>query len=337
MSNLDLESHPTFWPDSGSEVPLEPVDRVICASISDVQGPALDEMRRIRDRALTNNVPRGIRVMLLNMSGRFVEWIEGPSDAIDALLARVAQDTRHHAMKVLHRSHGRPRLFKPWIGAIVRSPESEKQFAQRVFAQIERHNSGEAMEPSEVWWLLCAPPAPYMPRPHGRNLRAMLVSAQGSEGFDLLEWLAGQQKLHLVRRRFAGGVEDAPDVESDYLDLPDHGPHGLRLIANARKGLAMGMVHAFLPGYAALVLMLDGSASRNRRLVERVLLACQQVHHTPFIVGLGSSAGVTPEIQELVVRRGMPWIDAACESEKPDSAALWAALEPALLPLSQRT
>ena len=336
MSTSENERSSTHWPEGNAEVPLEPVDRVIFASLCDVHGPVLDEMRRIREHALGNNGPHGISVMLLCMCGWFLEWIEGPAPAVDKLLDRVAQDTRHHSMKVVHRSFGRPRLFRPWIGSIVQSPETTQQVAQRVLAQRQRHSEGEADEPAVVWSRLCDPVAPDMPRPHGRNPSVMLLSAQGQQTFEWLAWLARDQQRHLVRRRFAGGVDDAPDVESDYLDLPEHGPRGLRLIANARKGLAMGMTHAFLPGYAAVVVLLDGSASRNRRIVERVLAACQQVHHCPVIVGLAGRDGGTAELQELqelVERQGLPWLSATSAEAAPDAAALWRAMAPALLQL----
>ena len=333
MSSPEPERSLTTWPDTGSEVPVEPLTRVIYTSLSDVQGPVLDEMRRIRDHALRNNAVQGIRVALLHLNGAFVEWIEGPEDGIDALLARVVDDSRHHGMKVVHRSFGRPRLFRPWIGSIVQSPESAKQFAQRVFKEAENHAKNESSEPATVWWRLSSPPALDMPRPWGRNPRAMMLSAQGHGVFELLAWVARDGQRSLVRRRFAGGADEAPDVESDYVDLPETGPKGWRLIANARKGLAMGMAHAFLPDYAAVVVVLDGSASRNQRILERVIAACHQVHHAPVIVGLGGQASVTGALQETVERQGLPWLAAPCASDTPGLSELWQALEPALLQL----
>lgn len=309
---------------------MGPVVRVIYASRSEVRGPVLDEMRRIRDQAVANNLSDGIRVALLNMNGWFVQWIEGPSAGVDALLARVAGDMRHHGLVVLHRSEGRPRLFRPWIGSIVQSADSDRQFALRVWAQLEHYNQGEAVEPAVVWGRLSAPPAPDMPRPHGHQARAMLLSAQGAQAFDFLDWLTRHEQRTLVRRRFAGSADDVPDVESDYADFPDHGPRGLRLTANARKGLAMGMTHAFLPSCAAVVLLLDGSAQRNTRLVDRVLLICRQVHHSPLIMGWGTSEQVSTEVQELVERQGMPWVAATARGTTPDDAELWDALAPVL-------
>jgi hypothetical protein len=312
-------------------MPLEPVARVIYTSLCDVQGPVLDEMRRIRDRALLNNASQEIRVALLYLGGAFVEWIEGPAQGIEVLLARVAGDPRHHGMTVIHRSSGRPRLFKPWIGTIVQSQDSSNQFAQRVFGEMERQAKTQPGEPVDVWLRLCAPTALDMPRPLGRNPRAMMLCAQGHGVFELLAWIARQEQRLLVRRRYAGGADDALDVESDYVDLPATGPRGWRLIANARKGLAMGMTHAFLPAYPAVVLLFGGSATRNQRIVERVLVACQQVHHSPCIIGLGSRSDVTPQLQALVERQGLPWLSAVSEAAEPE--ALWQALEPALLQL----
>ena len=333
MSMKESESAATHWPDGDAEVPAGPVLRVIYVSRSEVRGAVLDEMRRIRDQALVNNRAHGLRVALLNMNGWFVQWIEGPQEGVDELLARVSGDERHHSLLVIHRSEGCPRLFRPWIGSIVQSAESDRQVHLRVRARYERHTKGETGEPSVAWLQLCAPPAPDMPRPLGRNPVAMLLSAQGAHAFALLDWLAVKEQRLLVRRRFAGGADDAPDVESDYVDLPASGPRGLRLVANARKGLAMGMTHAFLPDFAAVVVLLDGSVGRNQRLVERVLTACRQTHHSPLIVGLGGSDQVTTELQELVERQGMPWVAAVAPGEAHGPAELWAALEPVLMQL----
>ncbi len=321
---------PTDWPDSGSEVSTQPVGRLIYASVCLVQGAVLDEMRRIRDHALAHNGPLGIRVALLHMSGWFVEWIEGPESAIQALLQRVVRDPRHRGLKVIHRSVGRPRLFRPWIGSIVQTPERHDAFGLRVFEQFDRFEAGEVLDPASVWLALCSPPVTTMPKPLGQYPRIMLLSARGARAFELLTWLAHEQRQPLVRRRFAGAAEDVPDVESDYLDLPAHGRQGLRLIANARKGLAMGMTHAFLPDYTAVVLLLDQDAATNQRIVDRVLSACRQVHHLPTILGLGTREQLTTELLEQVERQGLAWRTARTSTTAPELADYWAALLPAL-------
>lgn len=333
MSTSDNDRSPTDWPDNGAEVPLQAVSRLIYASLSNVDGPVLDEMRRIRDHAVRNNQPAGLRVALLHMSGWFVEWIEGSAPGIRALLDRVAQDPRHQGLRVLHESVGKPRLFRPWIGAIVQAGEGSGAFARRLFALEDSLHRGGATEPASVWLRLCSPAASDMPVPDGLFPRAMLLSALGSTAFDLLTELAVQLKRPLVRRRFAGAADEVRDVESDYLDLPAVGRTGWRLIANARKGLAMGMAHAFLPDHAVVVVVLGDDPARNVHLIDRVLLACRQVHHVPVIVGLGSPETVTPDLRELVERQGLPWLPAISPRRQPGPLDLWTALQPALVRL----
>jgi len=330
MPAAENDRLPTHWPDNGAEVPLQAVSRLIYASLSNVDGPVLDEMRRIRDHAVLNNQPAGLRVALLHMSGWFVEWIEGTAPGIRALLDRVAQDTRHQGLRVLHESVGKPRLFRPWIGSIVQGGEGSGAFARRLFALEDSLHRGGATEPASVWLRLCSPAAPDMPVPDGLFPRAMLLSAQGSTAFDLLTALAAQLRRPLVRRRFAGAADEVRDVESDYLDLPAVGQAGWRVIANARKGLAMGMAHAFLPDHAAVVLLMSADPARNAHLIERVLLACRQVHHVPVIVGLGTHDTVTPDLQELVERQGLPWMSAISPQRQPEPLDLWGALQPVL-------
>lgn len=332
VSPADLST--THWPDSGSEVPLQAVSRLVFASQSRLQGSVLDEMRRIRDHAVHRNGPVGIRVALLHMCGWFVEWIEGPAPGIQSLLERVTLDPRHHGLQVVHRSVGRPRLFKPWIGAIVQTDEDSASFADRVFTLREQHANGRSPEPASVWLRLCSPPAPDMPVTNGWFPRVMLLSARRTLAFDLLHAVASTRQRRPVQRRFAGSADDVPDVASDYLDLADTGPSGLRLIANARKGLAMGMAHAMLPDHAAVALLLDADASHNRRIIERVLSACRQVHHAPAVVGVGADPWLTDDLKTLVERQGMPWVEAPSGSDQTEPLDLWSALEPVLARLT---
>ena len=149
-----------------------------------------------------------------------------------------------------------------------------------------------------------------MPRSGEGFQRAMLLSARRAEAFDLLHWLSVVSARQLVRRRFAASAEDVSDVESDYLDLPTLGDGGVRLIANARRGLAMGVAHAFMPDHEVIVLILDEDADANVRLVDRVLDVCRQTRHAPAIIGLGTHGSVTGELQDRVEVQGHAWVGA---------------------------
>lgn len=323
----------TDWPDSGTELSRQDLGRLIYASICQVDGPVLDEMRRIRDHAVINNQTHNIRVALMHRCGWFVEWIEGPPDGIRTLMERVSLDERHRSLRVVHESMGKPRLFKPWIGSIAEATESTGEFARRVMALHERHAKGRGYEPASVWRSLCSPLPGHVEVAAAREgvyQRVMLMSAARTDAFDLLRWLAAHEKRKVVHRRFAGAARDALDVESDYLDLPSQAVAGRRLIANARKGLAMGMTHAFLPDYAAVVIVLDTDAGRNEHLLERLLTACQHVAHQPVIVGLGADSWFSDPLRSATEARGLRWVEARTGERAFDFATQWWALKRAL-------
>lgn len=331
------EPDTTSWPDSGTELSGQDLGRLIYASICQVEGPVLDEMRRIRDHAVVNNQAHNLRVALMHRCGWFVEWIEGPPDGIRALMERVALDPRHRSLRVVHESVGKPRLFKPWIGSIAQTTETTGEFARRVMALQERHQKGRGYEPASVWRSLCSPLPGHVEvaaANDGSYQRVMMMSAARTDAFDLLRWLSAHEQRAVVHRRFAGAARDALDVESDYLDLPQQAAAGRRLIVNARKGLAMGMTHAFLPDYAAVVILLDADAERNEHLLDRLLTACQHVHHQPVIVGLGADSWFSDSLRSATEARGLRWHEARAVGPSSDMATLWWALKRILDALS---
>lgn len=328
------DSQASAWPENDGHA-SEPVLRLIYASVSRLQGPVLSEMRRIRDQAARRNAPEGVRVALLHKAGWFVQWAEGPESAIERLIERVSADSRHHGLLVLHRSVGRRRLFKPWIGALVQGDDVPSVMASRVRRLARSQQLHPSREPAQLWALLCAPPQWDMPRPGGARLRVMLLSARGRQAFDLLRWLSERYRRPLVARRFAASADDVPDVASDYLDLPaDEVPGGLRLIAQARQSLSMGVAHAFLPDHAAIVLWLDGADEHNRLLTERLLSVCDQVQHRPAIVGLGAPQAWQSGLSEQVQAMGHLWLEAPVEPGTVSAAHHWSSLAPVLTRLA---
>ena len=69
---------------------LTPVARVVYASESNLHDSIYAEMERIRASAVRHNVPAGVHTALLYQSGWFVQWKEGPGDALLKLMDRVA-------------------------------------------------------------------------------------------------------------------------------------------------------------------------------------------------------------------------------------------------------
>lgn len=61
-----------------------------------------------------NNAAMGIGGILLYWDGNFLQYIEGPREQIDLLMAKVQQDPRHGGLIVLQRENIAARAFPEW-------------------------------------------------------------------------------------------------------------------------------------------------------------------------------------------------------------------------------
>lgn len=67
--------------------------------------------------AREHNERAGISGLLILRGTQFMQLLEGPHDAVDALLARIVRDPRHTALVVTHRETVTARRFPDWAMA----------------------------------------------------------------------------------------------------------------------------------------------------------------------------------------------------------------------------
>lgn len=73
------------------------------------------EIDRILAASGRNNPARGITGMLVFGGGLFLQWLEGPREAVKALMEHIKQDPRHESIVRLHAIAGsRTRMFPDW-------------------------------------------------------------------------------------------------------------------------------------------------------------------------------------------------------------------------------
>lgn len=309
----------------------EPVDRVMYASVSLVQGSVYSEMERIRAAAVRNNVPLRVSTALLHQSGWFVQWKEGPAEAIADIIARVRGDPRHHSLRVLHHSHGSRMLPEMWSMAIVQVPEKPTDFARRVLALRSDFERGVQYAPTTVWRRLSTPMlanAGTEARGEPESFHRLMVCAAHSEdAFALVRWLAEQAGTEIVHRRFAGVTE--LDVGTDYVDFVDEG-QALRVIAMARNGLRMGLTRAFLPDYSHVLLLFRGDPERDLNMLRRVAQACQGVRQVPRVLGLGLSLEEHQAMYQTARNLGLHYEDCA-DGPLLGPAQTWRSVRPCAL------
>jgi len=304
----------------------QPVARVVYASQANIAGSVYAEMERIRACAVRNNEPLGIHTALLYQSGWFVQWKEGPGDALLRLMDRVCADARHHSMRIVHSSRGPRLLAGPWSMAIVQCADDPRSMTRRVLALRRRMEGGLQYAPPAVWRQISTPlqndGAALQADPDAFQ-RVLVCSAAGSASFDFVHWVARRTGKHVVHRRFAGARD--LDVGTDLVDF-GHGGGMMRLIAMARRGLALPLTRAFLPDYSHLLLLLAEDAPRNTALLCRVREACDGLAVPPVLVGVGQSGDQHAELLALARHLGLVYL--ACQADPHHFAGVWSAAQP---------
>lgn len=79
------------------------------------EGQLLDILKSARDL----NAIDGITGLLIFDGSRFLQWIEGPPQAIDDLIERLRRDPRHSAFEIREEGGADDRLFGGWTMEMV--------------------------------------------------------------------------------------------------------------------------------------------------------------------------------------------------------------------------
>lgn len=300
---------------------------MLYASRARIDGPVYPELERIRAAALRHNQPLGVYTALLYQSGWFLQWKEGPTDAMRAIMGRMVMDRRHHSLRVVHSSRGPRLLHGPWSMAIVQSDEAPETLGVRVMQLREALIQGRQYSPSSVWRRLSNPArhgADGLVEPEAYQ-RVLMCAAQGTGSFDFVRWLAARYREPVVQRRFAGAT--GLDVGTDYLDI-EHEQRLLRLVAMARRGLDLPLTRALLAEYSHVVLLLCREVERNQAVLERVVRACKALPLLPAVVGVGTDGGAHAALALLARRLAIGYQPAPAAADEP--AGAWSALQPVL-------
>ena len=77
------------------------------------------ELRKILANARSSNPQHDLTGLLLFYEGEFLQVLEGPKDAVEALFKRISNDSRHVTVKRLDSRETDKRLFGDWSMAYV--------------------------------------------------------------------------------------------------------------------------------------------------------------------------------------------------------------------------
>lgn len=79
-----------------------------------------DQLRSIHEAAQALNGVDGISGLLLFNGTQFLQWIEGPPEAVDELVERLRRDPRHDAFEIRDERIADGRVFGGWSMKLVR-------------------------------------------------------------------------------------------------------------------------------------------------------------------------------------------------------------------------
>ena len=76
--------------------------------------PNADDLANLLSLARSRNKATGVTGMLVHEGGRFFQWLEGPSEALDDLWTSIRRDDRHGEIELLGEGVTPIRLFSDW-------------------------------------------------------------------------------------------------------------------------------------------------------------------------------------------------------------------------------
>lgn len=73
-----------------------------------------EELASLLEQSRSNNEAQDVTGMLLYRGGEFIQILEGDKDAVENLMARIAEDPRHNDVRVLLEEPLHERRFAEW-------------------------------------------------------------------------------------------------------------------------------------------------------------------------------------------------------------------------------
>lgn len=216
-------------------------------------GSAIERLLALRRSIRDFNSARGLHTALLYTGGWFVQWHEGPAEAVERTWAISRSHDGHCHYRVVHRSTGPGTLREPIDIAALVGADKPTDVAARLF-ELEREQRERPLEPLQVWRRLAVPAGGGFARGGGEPHRAIAVTSEHTEAIELVRALADRLRLPVSYQRLAGPNPHAPDAGGAYVDIPARRLR-TRVHALSRHVLGLEMTRLSFSRLDALVLL----------------------------------------------------------------------------------
>ncbi len=104
--------------------------------ISTAEALAPDDIKDILEVCQRNNAARSVTGMLIYNGRNFLQLLEGEPDALDWLMQRIGQDSRHHGISALYDEPAETRACPDWLMQRIALGESGEARRERLEAEL---------------------------------------------------------------------------------------------------------------------------------------------------------------------------------------------------------
>jgi hypothetical protein len=306
----------------------EAITRLICASVTRIDGSVLELLLAMRGQIGAFNAANNLCVAYLYGNGWFFQWMEGPQLAVDKVLRISRADPRHHHQRVLHRSLGSPTLRQPLQIATLHGNEKPADVARRL-QWLKRELAAQRFtQPDELWQQLAAP----LRLPGiGTTLLSQVprhlvaVISEATESVDLVRSLGERFSAPVTYQRFAGGAPRSADVGAAYVDLAGRGQVA-RVQALSRGSLADPLVRLSLRQLQGVLLLMGMRPLTAPALADDVVALLRDLALRPAV----RLAANDPESSRMVLEHlegcsgDIAEVELAALQTAPESLLEWA-------------
>jgi hypothetical protein len=279
-------------------------------SRAQISGDVTRELARIEVQARARNNAQGIRGALVYMGGFFMQWLEGPQEAITALAARLRTDSRHRDFYELLAAPQPPVLAEQWTMCVAKRTETQEELLRRARSIVVRARKGgwtaadlvrRLVKPSDMQ-------APQAKQGVFRYSRVCVVATNSIWPSALIRHVADTAKISRISRTWFNQLKSADESAlCEYVDVPVL--RGTHMRVSCMSGwLVPSPLFDLLNQNVQVLAMLFRSASVGATLeyAQNILGTRSMQRGRPIVIGVFShkSGDISKVFQEYAEQQG---------------------------------
>jgi hypothetical protein len=221
------------------------------------------QARAVAAQASVHNAQHGITGLLALVSGRYLQILEGPGPAVEALFARIRTDPRHAEVSLLLAAPIDVPMFSEWSMGLVDRTEAADITAARALALQQRLVEEHEMSvPDLLRWMFAPSANPPSERASKRKdslTRIAFASPGGLWNAAVLQHLAADKHVRVGRSQVADAQRPDARALLEYADLDVARVGTVRALSLSRDPATCPLVAPLLEQLSLLVFLLGSS------------------------------------------------------------------------------